>query len=91
MTSNSKTIIAFDLYGTLLSTESIAKELASHFGDEKAASSPLQSSYVSSTSTVIINVSSSVGHTPIARLSSDVVSKVAGVMLFDCLQIEIQG
>lgn len=32
----SKTIIAFDLYGTLLSTESIAKELASHFGDEKA-------------------------------------------------------
>lgn len=38
MSSNNKTIIAFDLYGTLLSTESIAKELASHFGQEKAAS-----------------------------------------------------
>jgi hypothetical protein len=33
---SSKTIIAFDLYGTLLSTESIAKELAAHFGAEKA-------------------------------------------------------
>lgn len=33
-----KTIIAFDLYGTLLSTASIAKELASHFGEEKAKS-----------------------------------------------------
>lgn len=32
------TIVAFDLYGTLLSTESIAKELADHFGQEKAAS-----------------------------------------------------
>lgn len=32
------TVIAFDLYGTLLSTESIAKELATHFGQEKAAS-----------------------------------------------------
>lgn len=31
------TVIAFDLYGTLLSTESIAKELATHFGQEKAA------------------------------------------------------
>lgn len=30
-----KTIIAFDVYGTLLSTESIAKELATHFGKEK--------------------------------------------------------
>jgi 2-haloacid dehalogenase len=38
MTSNKKTVIAFDLYGTLLSTESIAKELATHFGDEKAKS-----------------------------------------------------
>ncbi|KAL8897466.1 MAG: hypothetical protein Q9207_007203 [Kuettlingeria erythrocarpa] len=37
MTSNENTIIAFDLYGTLLSTESIAKELAEHFGEEKAA------------------------------------------------------
>lgn len=37
MTSNENTIIAFDLYGTLLSTESIAKELARHFGEEKAA------------------------------------------------------
>ena len=35
--SKKHTVIAFDLYGTLLSTESIAKELASHFGDEKAA------------------------------------------------------
>ncbi len=31
-------LVAFDLYGTLLSTESIAKILASHFGQEKAAS-----------------------------------------------------
>ena len=30
------TIVAFDAYGTLLSTESIAKELATHFGQEKA-------------------------------------------------------
>ncbi|KAL8768666.1 MAG: hypothetical protein Q9203_005684, partial [Teloschistes exilis] len=29
-------MIAFDLYGTLLSTESIAKELAKHYGEEKA-------------------------------------------------------
>lgn len=36
MTSTNKTIIAFDLYGTLLSTESIAKELATHFGNPKA-------------------------------------------------------
>lgn len=38
MSSTNKTVIAFDLYGTLLSAESIAKELAAHFGDEKAAS-----------------------------------------------------
>jgi len=31
-----KMVIAFDAYGTLLSTESIAKKLAHHFGDEKA-------------------------------------------------------
>lgn len=31
-----KTVVAFDAYGTLLSTESIAKKLASHFGQEKA-------------------------------------------------------
>jgi len=31
-------VIAFDLYGTLLSTESIGKELASHFGVEQATS-----------------------------------------------------
>ncbi|KAJ8063724.1 hypothetical protein OCU04_007587 [Sclerotinia nivalis] len=36
--SNKKIIIAFDLYGTLLSTSSIAQELALHFGDEKAQS-----------------------------------------------------
>ncbi len=34
----SKIVVAFDLYGTLLSTASIAKELASHFGEEKASS-----------------------------------------------------
>lgn len=33
-----KIVVAFDLYGTLLSTESIAKELATHFGEEKATS-----------------------------------------------------
>jgi len=31
-----KIVMAFDAYGTLLSTESIAKKLAGHFGDEKA-------------------------------------------------------
>jgi len=31
-----KTVLAFDAYGTLLSTESIAKKLASHFGQDKA-------------------------------------------------------
>ena len=38
MSPNKEIIVAFDLYGTLLSTESIAKELAEHFGDEKAQS-----------------------------------------------------
>ena len=33
---SNKTILAFDAYGTLLSTESIAKKLASHFGQENA-------------------------------------------------------
>ncbi|KAG9582273.1 haloacid dehalogenase, partial [Aureobasidium melanogenum] len=36
MSGESKNILAFDAYGTLLSTESIAKKLASHFGQEKA-------------------------------------------------------
>ncbi|PBP20867.1 hypothetical protein BUE80_DR008448 [Diplocarpon rosae] len=36
MASNEGIVIAFDLYGTLLSTESIAGELATHFGEEKA-------------------------------------------------------
>ncbi|KAK2628987.1 hypothetical protein QTJ16_002090 [Diplocarpon rosae] len=36
MASNKGIVIAFDLYGTLLSTESIAEELATHFGEEKA-------------------------------------------------------
>ncbi|RYP74168.1 hypothetical protein DL769_004083 [Monosporascus sp. CRB-8-3] len=31
-----KTVIAFDLYGTLLSTESIAEELAKHYGEDNA-------------------------------------------------------
>lgn len=35
--ASKKTIVAFDLYGTLLSTESIAKELSTRFGSEKAA------------------------------------------------------
>ncbi|KAK4694652.1 2-haloacid dehalogenase, partial [Lecanoromycetidae sp. Uapishka_2] len=38
MSTKDQTIIAFDLYGTLLSTDSIAKELSTHFGDEKATS-----------------------------------------------------
>ncbi|KAJ9201847.1 hypothetical protein DTO164E3_3285 [Paecilomyces variotii] len=36
--SHKQIIVAFDLYGTLLSTESIAKQLAEHFGQEKAQS-----------------------------------------------------
>lgn len=35
--SDNNVVVAFDLYGTLLSTESIKKQLAEHFGDEKAA------------------------------------------------------
>ena len=31
-----KTVVAFDLYGTLLSTESIANQLANHFGATEA-------------------------------------------------------
>ncbi|RYO87416.1 hypothetical protein DL766_008383 [Monosporascus sp. MC13-8B] len=31
-----KTVVAFDLYGTLLSTESIAEELANHYGEDNA-------------------------------------------------------
>ncbi|RYP14315.1 hypothetical protein DL765_006480 [Monosporascus sp. GIB2] len=31
-----KTVVAFDLYGTLLSTESIAMELAKHYGEDNA-------------------------------------------------------
>lgn len=31
-----RTVIAFDLYGTLLSTESIATELARIYGEDKA-------------------------------------------------------
>ncbi|KAK5135154.1 hypothetical protein LTR08_005540 [Meristemomyces frigidus] len=33
---NERIILAFDAYGTLLSTESIAQKLASHFGEKKA-------------------------------------------------------
>ncbi|KAI0121686.1 HAD-like domain-containing protein [Xylariales sp. AK1849] len=36
--ASGKTVIAFDLYGTLLSTESIAHELAKIFGEDKADS-----------------------------------------------------
>jgi 2-haloacid dehalogenase len=38
MSSQEQIILAFDVYGTLLSTESIAKQLAEHFGNEKATS-----------------------------------------------------
>lgn len=31
-----KTVIAFDLYGTILSTESISRELEGFYGPEKA-------------------------------------------------------
>ncbi|ORY12737.1 haloacid dehalogenase, type II [Clohesyomyces aquaticus] len=37
MDASTDIILAFDAYGTLLSTESIAKRLASHFGSDKAA------------------------------------------------------
>ena len=33
---NSSIVLAFDAYGTLLSTESIAKKLATYVGEEKA-------------------------------------------------------
>ncbi|KAI0864781.1 haloacid dehalogenase [Xylaria cubensis] len=36
--ASKKVVIAFDLYGTLLSTESIASELAKIYGEEKAQS-----------------------------------------------------
>ena len=35
--SNAKTVIAFDLYGTLLSTESVAQTLAAQVGDDGKA------------------------------------------------------
>lgn len=38
MSSDTKIVVAFDLYGTLLSTGSIADELSKHFGKEKAES-----------------------------------------------------
>jgi 2-haloacid dehalogenase len=34
----SKIVVAFDLYGTLLSTASIARELAAHAGEDRANS-----------------------------------------------------
>ncbi|KAK2057994.1 haloacid dehalogenase [Colletotrichum caudatum] len=34
--NKAKTVVAFDLYGTLLSTESVADELAAVYGEEKA-------------------------------------------------------
>ncbi|KAL6720973.1 hypothetical protein ACLMJK_000073 [Lecanora helva] len=36
MSQSKEITLAFDLYGTILSTESIAKELTTHFGDEIA-------------------------------------------------------
>jgi 2-haloacid dehalogenase len=36
------TVIGFDLYGTLLSTESIQKQLAEFYGDEKAKTIAVQ-------------------------------------------------
>jgi 2-haloacid dehalogenase len=38
MSSSQDIVLAFDLYGTLLSTESIAKKLSEHFGPDKAQS-----------------------------------------------------
>ncbi|RYC65014.1 hypothetical protein CHU98_g1196 [Xylaria longipes] len=38
MAPSNKVVIAFDLYGTLLSTESIAEELAKIYGEDKAQS-----------------------------------------------------
>lgn len=38
MASSNLIVIAFDLYGTLLSMDSIANELAKYFGSDKAAS-----------------------------------------------------
>ncbi|KAL9639358.1 MAG: hypothetical protein Q9164_000972 [Protoblastenia rupestris] len=37
MASPRQIVLAFDLYGTLLSTDSIAKQLSTHFGNDKAA------------------------------------------------------
>lgn len=37
MSSSSEIVLAFDLYGTILSTASIAEALAEHLGKEKAA------------------------------------------------------
>ena len=34
---SSQTILAFDVYGTLLSTDSIAQELAKHLGEDNAS------------------------------------------------------
>lgn len=36
--SRDRLVIGFDLYGTLLSTESIAEELSKHFGPENGLS-----------------------------------------------------
>ncbi|KAF2233720.1 haloacid dehalogenase, type II [Viridothelium virens] len=36
MSSSRDIVVAFDLYGTLLSTDSIAKKLSEHFGQDKA-------------------------------------------------------
>ncbi|RHZ55401.1 haloacid dehalogenase, type II [Aspergillus thermomutatus] len=38
MAAGNKIVIAFDLYGTLLSTDSIVKQLGQHFSDSKAQS-----------------------------------------------------
>lgn len=38
MALSKSTVLAFDLYGTLLSTESIAQKLAEYFGPENGKS-----------------------------------------------------
>jgi 2-haloacid dehalogenase len=38
MASSKRVVIAFDLYGTLLSTESVAQELATIYGKDEAQS-----------------------------------------------------
>ncbi|KAI6714839.1 hypothetical protein JHW43_002682 [Diplocarpon mali] len=69
MAPHNEIVIAFDLYGTLLSTESIAAELATHFGEEKAqAVAALWRRFVSHPS----SMSKSTPRSPIPKILSSV-------------------